>query len=174
MISLVHTTDGDRMRAVPHAKHTASSSWVRKSLPRLSPGVGDECMYGMYSTEHNAPAMTGMKGARVQERKSERENDGNVERDEDRHGGASVVHTRAGINVCCGQRMRCTVIVEIATHEFAGECTALVLRADHLPQTLVVPQSHRSTAIRLRAVDGLVHELLLCAHGCVISYRMVM
>ena len=131
-------------------------------------------MCGMYSTEHNAPAMTGMKGARVQERKSERENDGNVERDGDRHGRASVVHTRAGINVCCGQRMRCTVIVEIATHEFAGECTALVLRADHLPQTLVVPQSHRSTAIRLRTVDGLVHEILLCAHGCAISYRMVM
>ena len=131
-------------------------------------------MCGMYSTEHNAPAMTGMKGVRVQERKSERENDGNVERDEDRHGGASVVHTRACISVCCGQRMRCTVIVEIATHEFAGECTALVLRADHLPQTLVVPQSHRSTAIRLRTVDGLVHEILLCAHVCAISYRMGM
>ena len=131
-------------------------------------------MCGMYSTEHNAPAMTGMKGVRVQERKSERGNDGNVERDEDRYGGASVVHTRACINMCRGQRMRCTVIVEIATHEFAGECTALVLRADHLPQTLVVPQSHRSTAIRLRTVDGLVHEILLCAHGCAISYRMVM
>ena len=131
-------------------------------------------MCGMYSTEHNAPAMTGMKGARVQERKSERGNDGNVERDEDRHGGASVVHTRACINVCCGQRMRCTVIVAIATHEFAGECTALVLRADHLPQTLVYPQSLRRAAPWLRTVDGLVHEILLCAHVCAISYRMGM
>ena len=60
MISLVHTTDGDRMRAVPHAKHNAISSSSR--LLRATPSatvVGDECMCDMYTTKHNTLAMTG-------------------------------------------------------------------------------------------------------------------
>ena len=99
----------------------------------------------------------------------------NVERDEERHvRGVIVVHTRACIAVCDRQGMRPTVVVEVGAQELASEGPALVLRAHHLAAAQVLPQCHRRAALRLRAIDAPILELLLCAHECDISYTVVM
>ena len=89
-------------------------------------------------------------------------------------GREGVVHTGADNHACDGQRMQCTAVVEVSTQELPAEHTALVLRAYHHPLAPVFPQHQRGAAPLLRTVDGLVLEVLLCAHGCDIIYIVAM